>query len=779
MLRAWATLVVRHPRAVLVVVLLVTVALATQLRHLRLDIRERDQLPQDHFNVQLYNRINDLFGGGAVIVVGIVAKQGDIFDREMLAKVARITTTIEQLPETAGGSVRSIAAQRVRGLKGTADGIEINSLMPAVPEGTMEIARLRDDVHRDPLYNGTLVSISGDAAAVVAEVSVDAPYPQLHAKLEAIAAAERDERADVVLSGAPIMLSYTDQYTAQMALLFPLAVVVIGLIHYEAFRTLQAMFLPLVTALLSVLWALGIMGTMGAPIDSWSAITPVAILAIAAGHAVQILKRYYEELTPGGDSATAVVSSVAKVGPTMLTAGLIASAGFASLATFQVTSVRVFGLLMACGIISALAIEMTFIPACRALLPAPRGREAQRERESPWVSFLLQRLAILVLRRPEAVIAVTTAVAIAFLGGVRALEVDSSLRGYFSADSRARLDDAVINDRFAGASVMKILIEGESGALRAPEVLHAISDLQGFLQGFPEVGKTVSVVDYVTRMNQAMHGDDPSAATIPSSAALIAQYLLLYSPEDLNDLVDADYRSGVVMALCKSDAAGFATNVFGRTREFAERRFAGLPVSVGIAGGSLGAQAALNEVIVAEKIRNTMQVALIIFSLSALALRSVVAGVLVLAPLALAVVVTLGAMGWTHTWLSMSTATITAMAISIGADFAIYLIFRLQQELEKHDLESAIRETLLTAGKAIFFVSSAVTLGYLVLAVSRFAAWVQLGVITALMMMVSSLAALTLLPALVLLLRPRFLWRSRVAFASQPADTLPSQSTAR
>ena len=76
----------------------------------------------------------------------------------------------------------------------------------------------------------------------------------------------------------------------------------IGLVHYEAFRTVQAMVLPLVTALLSVVWALGIMGLLGLPMDTWSAITPVVILAIAAGHAVQILKRYYEEYARVGDT---------------------------------------------------------------------------------------------------------------------------------------------------------------------------------------------------------------------------------------------------------------------------------------------------------------------------------------------------------------------------------------------------------------------------------------------------------------------------------------------
>jgi predicted RND superfamily exporter protein len=114
---------------------------------------------------------------------------------------------------------------------------------------------------------------------------------------------------------------------------FPIAVLVIGLVYYEAFRTVQAMFLPLLTALLSVVCALGAMGWLGLPLDTWSAVTPVAILAIAAGHAVQILKRYYEDYAVLGDSRAAVISSIGHTGPVMVTAGLIAASGFASLAT--------------------------------------------------------------------------------------------------------------------------------------------------------------------------------------------------------------------------------------------------------------------------------------------------------------------------------------------------------------------------------------------------------------------------------------------------------------
>jgi predicted RND superfamily exporter protein len=273
-------------------------------------------------------------------------------------------------------------------------------------------------------------------------------------------------------------------------------------------------------------------------------------------------------------------------------------------------------------------------------------------------------------------------------------------------------------------------------------------------------------------MDAVMRGGGGTDGNLPASRRLAGQYLLLYAmsgPDDLSSVVDAAYRQGAILAYTKSDETAFAERLFARTREFVAERFRGLPVRVGIAGGSLGAQAAVNAVVVREKIRNVLQVAVIIFVLSAIALRSIVGGLFVLVPLAVALGITVGVMGWGGVWLSMSTSAVMAMGVSIGADFAIYLIFRLREELEEAPLADGVRRAMVTSGTAIFFVSSAVALGYLVLVCSAFKAWVHLGGLTALMMALASTAAVTVLPALVMLVRPRFV----VPAAHAPPAGLP------
>src|SRR5262249_60630915 len=126
------------------------------------------------------------------------------------------------------------------------------------------------------------------------------------------------------------------------------------------------------------------------------------------------------------------------------------------------------------------------------------------------------------------------------------------------------------------------------------------------------------------------------------------------------------------------------------------------------------------------------------------ALRSLVGAGFVLVPLAVALGIAVGSMGWTGIWLSMATSAVMAMGVSIGADFAIYLIFRLREELADASLAESVRRALVTSGSAVFFVSSAVAVGYLVVVASGFKPWVYLGGLTAFMVGVSLLSPVPL-----------------------------------
>jgi hypothetical protein len=259
-----------------------------------------------------------------------------------------------------------------------------------------------------------------------------------------------------------------------------------------------------------------------------------------------------------------------------------------------------------------------------------------------------------------------------------------------------------------------------------------------------------------------MHGGDPAAYAIPDDEQAIGEYLFLYSasagPDGLSAFVDSAYRRAVIRALSKTDSAAFSREFLNHLQAYASQRFQGLPVTVGIAGGTLGVQTAMNDMVVHEKVVNILQISAIIFLLCALVFRSVIGGLFVLVPLAIAVVVNFGLMGWADVWLDMSTAAMTAMGVSLGADFSIYQLFRIREEWKSSgSIQSAVVSSLRTSGKAIFYVSSAVALGYMVLPLSGFSIWARLGVLTSSGIATSALATLTVVPAAILIFRPQFL----------------------
>src|SRR5262249_40909343 len=163
----------------------------------------------------------------------------------------------------------------------------------------------------------------------------------------------------------------------------------------------QGMFVPLITAIMGVVWALGLMGLIGAPMDPWNIMTPILLLAIGAGHSVQILKRYYEEynrlkterpdLSAFEQNRQAVIGATVKVGVVMLAAGTIASLSFGSLAAFGLPTIENFGLCTAFGIVAALTVEMTFIPAIRVLMSPPSAKQTEREKREEYFDPILEK----------------------------------------------------------------------------------------------------------------------------------------------------------------------------------------------------------------------------------------------------------------------------------------------------------------------------------------------------------------------------------------------------
>jgi predicted RND superfamily exporter protein len=772
--RPYALWVIRHRLVVIGSILAITGFLASRLGALQVDSNPNLWAPQQHPYVETTNLLEEIFGGRNLTVIGVVPKNGDIYQPAVLEKIKRLQEQIELLPFAVRHNVTSLAARKVKRVTGTPDGMEVRQMMEVVPRTPEAIARLKADVASMPIYVNALVSPDGRAAAIVADFKQDETAPNfiiLNEGLRAVIERERDSAIDLYLGGLPIIGEAADQEFMKMPIFFGAALIVIILVQYWSFKSIQGMFLPLLTGILSVIWSLGLMGLLDVHLDPLNTTTPILVLAVASGHAIQILKRYYEEysrLIKGGTAPKeanelAVVESMVRVGPVMIVAGLIAVITFFSLVGTGIPMVQHFGVFAGCGVLATMIIEMTVIPAVRTTLKAPKRHESEQEGKPGILDRFLTSVADALVGGRAPVVVGAGLVLLAMVGaGVLFLRIDNNFKLYFRPDSAVRVHDGILNTAFGGTNSVQFLIQtpGPDG-VKDPLVLQGMAQLQAFLENQPGVGKTQSIVDLIKRMNQAMHGDDPAAYAIPETRDLVAQYLFLYSlggdPQDFDSLVDNDFRRATVWTFVKDDSTTSADILAKKARAVIETSFP--PGTTVQMGGSLPQLIALNDVIVNDKFRNMAQMAGVVFVLGAIILRSLVGGLFVVTPLFAVMLANFGVMGWRDTPLDITAMTTAAMAIGIGADYEIYLLFRFKEELARTgSVLAATRASMLTSGKAILLVAIAVASGYAVLQASDFAFYNQLSSMVTATMIISAFFALFFLRALMMVFKPRFVF---------------------
>jgi len=775
MLRRYVTGIVTRPKTVIAVVLGITLVLGLFIGRLRVLLDVDAQIPPGHPLVIVGQRIEKLFGGKYMTVVGFYPKSGTVYTPSILGKVKKVTEELERIPGAKPGSVISLMSPRIKDIRSSNDSLEIAQLAEKVPQTAEEMANFRARVKANSFTTSLLVSDDGRATSVLVDFEdfeKAGGAQHLYDRFETIVGPERTPDLEILPAGATTVMHWLLVYTRRVAVLFILALSMIGYLHYRAFRTLQGMFIPLVTAIMGVVWALGLMGLIRAPMDPWNIMTPILLLAIGAGHSVQILKRYYEEfnrlraaqpdVSPVEHNRQAVIEATTKVGVVMLTAGLIASLSFGSLVAFGLPTIKNFGLCTAFGILAALTVEMTFIPAVRVLLAPPSAHQTQREQKKEYFDPLLEKLADIIRKRKEAPIFWVFIGVIVVAGfGLTRLEVGNNLAAQFFEGNAPVHGFRMADSRLTGTRVIQVLVEGKApDAIKDPEVLKRMDALSTFIAHQPlPIGKVVSIVDVLKQMSRAI--DSENGGKLPDTAEGVAQYLLLYAmggdEEDLSRMVDRNYQDAVIVAYIKTDNARQMKTMTTATQSEADRLFKGMPVSVRVGGGVTNA-IALNETMVHGKTVNLIQISLLVLVITSFLLRSITGGFLVLLPLATAALVNLGLMGMTGIMLSMGTAAISAMAIGIGADYAVYFIFRVREEFQRvGDIREATATALTTSGKAIAYVASAVAGGYLCLTLSLFKVHVLLGVLVALTMITSSLATVAFLPAVLMRVVPSFL----------------------
>jgi predicted RND superfamily exporter protein len=175
-----------------------------------------------------------------------------------------------------------------------------------------------------------------------------------------------------------------------------------------------------------------------------------------------------------------------------------------------------------------------------------------------------------------------------------------------------------------------------------------------------------------------------------------------------------------------------------------------------VVGGSAQVQGEITGLVMNSQIISIVISILMVFIIIGLANRSIIAGIFAAVPLAIAILFNFGIMGLLGITLNMGTALIASLAVGIGIDYTIHFMEFFKTEYRAGG--DYLRRTFTGSGKAILINALSVGLGFGALAFSQFRMMAQFGGLIALSMIVTALVSLTLMPALITLVKPKFIY---------------------
>ncbi|MCP4753544.1 MAG: MMPL family transporter [Proteobacteria bacterium] len=356
------------------------------------------------------------------------------------------------------------------------------------------------------------------------------------------------------------------------------------------------------------------------------------------------------------------------------------------------------------------------------------------------------------------------------LYGATQVKIDSNFVEVTKEGSWIRNVYDVVDEHMMGTQNMEILVDtrAENG-LKDPKVLKAVERLQTILEERYSklVSRTSSLADVVKDANQVLNEGREEMYVIPDDSRVLAQTLFLFdnaNPKDRRRLVSDDYGKSHVSVQLYNTGSYEYTQLFREVQNEIRLIFDPLKseypeLKVSITGG-LALMMEMTDYISWSQIKSLGLAIAVISVLLMFVFGSLRAGILSIVPNLLPATITFGLLGLLDIPLDADTVVIAPVIIGIAVDDTIHFITHYRGEvLKDHDIARALKSTIHEVGHAVTFTSLILGIGFSIMAFSENMSLVKMGTFGTLAIFVALLCDLYMLPALIIVFKPKFLTR--------------------
>ena len=778
MLRGINSVVTKYPKTVIIILLLFTAAAISQMPNLKAETNLEAMFPDEHPVIKYNDLVEEWFEVKDSIVIGVFNEGAEgIYNRESLGIIKKVTDDLrdmEGIQNRKKSDIVSLAS--MDNVIGTDLGMEVVPFYSDIPQTDEDLKSLKKSVEDNEMVWGSIVSEDGKGAIIMAMLEHDDEQVKMYHKVKDYLDGLDKGNTKVIIAGRPVIEGvFAATMQRDMPNLMRIAILIILAVLFFTFHTLRGVFLPIVLVIITIIWTFGTMAALGIPIYTVMTMMPVILLAVGCADSIHILSKYYDEVihNPDRSRVELVAETMEELSAPVLMTSVTTIAGFLSLLSSELMPMRYFGIVVAAGIFYALILSLTFLPAMLSLLRikvSSRKKKLYEEHGSfthvDYAGRALNLLANTINKRPFLMYIVTFVFILIGGIGLARLNVSASLVGQFKADHPVRDADRLLNSHFGGTNTLNIVVEGkEDEAMKEPAILNGMDKLQAFMEEDPDLGSSISIAEYLKRMNRVLNENRKEMFKVPETRDLAAQYLFLYSmsgdPTDFNSVVDYNYRKANMRFQVKTDESTTVKRILDRADEGIEQFFDKDSVTLNKAG-TVTISDAFVTMIVSGQLWSIAISILLIFILTAFEFRSALAGIYCIIPITVSAFFNFGFMGLIGIPLDVSTALTASMAIGIGVDYAIHMVnkYRIEARDGKSPHE-VTKATLLTSGRAIWYNALVVALGFLVLLSANLVPQQKLGMMVSLTMMTCFGGAAMFIPTLLNHFKPDFVYNQK------------------
>ncbi|MEM8932395.1 MAG: MMPL family transporter [Acidobacteriota bacterium] len=746
---AWIATVQRRPRLVLLVVAGLTLAAAAGLTRLELRMDGRAMVPPDDPAVVFDHEVREAFGLRDPLVVLLDSHRPDgLFDEDVLRRLADVTEALREIDAVPEQHLVSLATERRdRVYPGT---LKFRPFLDPFPDTPLLMDRLREDIDAaGPLLDGTLVSHDRSATALfvgvpeVAEIGDrGALYHQVVDRVRPFA----DDAVSITVVGAPAAEALLGHHIlGDMARLLPLSLASMALLLLWRLGRVWAVLLGLAEVGACLAATFGLMGWFGVPLSLTSGVLPLVLISLGLADEIHLVSHVQKRFAAGDPDP--IGSTYRALIPPILVTSLTTSFGLLSFLASPIAPIRQFGAFAAIGILFCFLFSITAVPAAVSLLGSERLRRRASdddavERPDRWLMPIEAAI-----RHPRTSLLAVGVLAAALASGIGAVVVQDGWIDGFAPDSAFRQDTARVDHHLLGTHSLWIHLDvegvagdedaalpkgdGREGWLIDPPLLDAIGRFEEHIRGLDGVGGVLGPHTHLSTVAHLWKARKEGSRRIPEhvvSAARVYRYFdIVRGKERRREVVNDDLDRALVHVFLEK--ANYRDTAVLIDRVMAWDDFAGYRVELAVAGDVAVSQAMIPAIVRSQVTSLVLALAGALLVLTVL-LRSPIAALVAIAPVATAVACVFGAMGRLGIPLGVATSMFCAITLGVGVDYAIHFVAARQRAIAGGSAGPAVA-ALRDAGPAILTDAVVITVGFAWMLLSSVPANARLGVLVA------------------------------------------------